>query len=51
MKAQVSLQRDIKRQKRVVEPVGSEELSGVASAASPGTTRRGRNIRLPSKYK
>ena len=50
MKASRSSQRDIKRQKRVVEPVGSEELSGIASTAPPVTTRHGRNIKLPSRY-
>ena len=42
---------DIKQKKQVVEPVGGGEASGVASAAPPITTRRGRNVKLPGKYK
>ncbi|KAK7177577.1 hypothetical protein PSPO01_16368 [Paraphaeosphaeria sporulosa] len=39
-----------KRQKRVADAVAAEDASGAASAAPPKTTRRGRNIKLPSKY-
>jgi hypothetical protein len=39
-----------KRQKRVVDAVATEEASGAASAAPTKTTRRGRNVKLPSKY-
>jgi hypothetical protein len=42
---------DIKQKKQMVDAVGSKEALGVASAAPPVTTRRGRNIKLPSKYK
>ena len=42
---------DIKQKKQVVEPVGGGEASGVASAAPPITTRRGRNVKLPGRYK
>ena len=40
-----------KRQKRVVDAVATEEASGAVSAAPLKTTRRGRNVKLPSKYK
>jgi len=40
-----------KRQKRVVDAVVAAEASGAASAAPPRTTRHGRNVKLPSKYK
>ncbi|KAF1955114.1 hypothetical protein CC80DRAFT_416518, partial [Byssothecium circinans] len=39
-----------KRQKHVVNAVATEEASGAALAAPPTTTRRGRNVKLPSKY-
>ena len=41
----------IKRKKQVVDTLDGEESSGVAPAALPVTTRRGRNVTLPSKYK
>ncbi|EDU48926.1 conserved hypothetical protein [Pyrenophora tritici-repentis Pt-1C-BFP] len=40
-----------KRQKCVVAAIDVEELSEIASAPPPLTTRRGRNIKLPSRYK
>lgn len=39
-----------KRQKRVVDAVGSGEASGAASPPPAVTTRRGRNVTLPSRY-
>ncbi|KAK7178254.1 hypothetical protein PSPO01_15700 [Paraphaeosphaeria sporulosa] len=39
-----------KRQKRVVDAVADEDDSRAASAALPKITRRGRNVKLPSKY-
>ena len=51
IKAPNPLRRDVKCQKRVVEPVGSEVLSGVASTAPPVTTRHGHNVKIPGKYK
>ena len=41
----------IKRKKQVVDTLDNEEYSGGASAALPVTTRRGRNVTLPSRYK
>ena len=41
----------IKRKKQVVDTLDGEEYSGGAPAALPVTTRRGRNVTLPSKYK
>jgi hypothetical protein len=40
-----------KRLKQVVDVVGGGESSGAASLAPQATTRRGRNVKLPSKYK
>lgn len=40
-----------KRQKRVVDAVGSGEASAAASLPPAVTTRCGRNVTLPSKYK
>ena len=39
-----------KRQKRVVDAIATKEASGVALAAPPKTTRRGRNVKLPGRY-
>jgi hypothetical protein len=44
-KALQPLEQNIKRKKQVVDAVGGEEALGVASAALPVTTRRGRNVR------
>ena len=41
----------IKKKKQKVDAVGGGEASGVALAAPPKTTRRGRNVNLPDKYK
>jgi hypothetical protein len=40
-----------KRKKQALKVVSGMEDSGVASAAQPVTTRRGRNIKIPNKYK
>jgi len=40
-----------KRQKRVADTIATEEASGAILAALPKTTRSGRNVKLPSKYK
>ncbi|KAF1963960.1 hypothetical protein BU23DRAFT_585807 [Bimuria novae-zelandiae CBS 107.79] len=40
-----------KRQKRVVDAVATKEALGAVLVAPPKTTRRGRNVKLPSKYK
>ncbi|KAF1971115.1 hypothetical protein BU23DRAFT_581706 [Bimuria novae-zelandiae CBS 107.79] len=40
-----------KRQKRVVDAVATKEALGAVLAAPPKTTRRGRNVKLLSKYK
>ena len=40
-----------KRRKSVVDAVALRESSGAKLAAPPKTTRRGRNVKLPSKYK
>jgi hypothetical protein len=50
-KALQPLKQDSKRRKQVVDAVDSEETSEGALAARPKTTRRGRNVRLPDKYK
>jgi hypothetical protein len=50
-KASESLKRDSKRNKAVADAVNGGECSGAASTASPVTTRRGREVTLPSKYK
>ncbi|KAF1973682.1 hypothetical protein BU23DRAFT_463929, partial [Bimuria novae-zelandiae CBS 107.79] len=39
-----------KRQKRVVDAVVTADALGAASAAPTKTTRRGRNVKLPSRY-
>jgi hypothetical protein len=40
-----------KRKKQELKVVSGVEDSGAASAAQPVTTRRGRNIKVPNKYK
>jgi len=50
-KASQSSSKSNKRQKRVVAATEIGESSGAAPAPTPVTTRRGRNIKLPSKYK
>lgn len=40
-----------KGRKRVVDAVGSEESPGAASAAPLKTTRSGRSVNLPSKFR
>jgi hypothetical protein len=50
-KASKSLKRDRKRNKAVVDAVHGGECSRATSKASPVTTRRGREVTLPSKYK
>lgn len=40
-----------KRKKQALKVVSGMEDSGVAPVAQPVTTRRGRNIKVPSKYK
>jgi hypothetical protein len=45
------LKQDTKRRKQVVDAVGSGEASEAGSAALPKTTRRGRKVGLPDKYK
>ena len=50
-KASQSSSKSNKRQKRVVTATEMGESSGAAPAPTPVTTRRGRNIKLPSKYK
>jgi len=50
MASQPSIQSN-KRQKRVVDAVLTTDASGAASAAPTKTTRRGRNVKLPCKYK
>ena len=40
-----------KRKKQALKVVGGIEDLGVASAAQPVTTRRGRKIKVPNKYK
>ncbi|KAF1973280.1 hypothetical protein BU23DRAFT_465203, partial [Bimuria novae-zelandiae CBS 107.79] len=40
-----------KRQKRVVDAVATKEALGAVLVAPPKTTRRGRNVKLLSKYK
>ena len=47
--SQSSVQRN-KRQKCVVDTIAPKEVSEAASAAPPKTARRGRNVKLPSKY-
>ncbi|KAF2742948.1 DDE-domain-containing protein [Sporormia fimetaria CBS 119925] len=42
---------DIKQKKQVVEPAGGGEASDVVLAAPSVTTRRGRNVTLPDRYK
>ena len=39
-----------KRRKRVVDDVAAKEASGAILAAPPKTTRRGRNVKLPSRF-
>lgn len=43
--------RVVKRQKQVVDAVGSGEGSGVTSVAPTKTTSRGRSVNLPSKFR
>ena len=50
-KASQASSQNKKRQKRVVAAAAIKESLGAAPAAPPVTTRRGRNIKLPSKYK
>ncbi|KAF2205058.1 hypothetical protein GQ43DRAFT_453375 [Delitschia confertaspora ATCC 74209] len=45
------LKRDTKRRKQVADAVGSGEASSVESLRPPIITRRGRNVKLPDKYK
>ena len=40
-----------KRKKQALKGVSGMEDLGVISAAQPVTTRRGRNIKVPNKYK
>jgi hypothetical protein len=39
------------QKKQALKVVSGMEDPGVASAAQPVTTRRGRNIKVPNKYK
>lgn len=47
--SQPSVRRN-KLQRRVVDTVAPNEVSGAASTAPPKTTRRGRNVRLSDRY-
>ncbi|KAF1973230.1 hypothetical protein BU23DRAFT_641105, partial [Bimuria novae-zelandiae CBS 107.79] len=50
-KASQPLTQSNKRQKRVVDAVATKEALGAVLVAPPKTTRRGRNVKLLSKYK
>ena len=50
-KASTLPRQNIKRRKQVVDAISSKESLGAALAAPLKTTRHGRNVKLPSKYK
>jgi hypothetical protein len=46
-----TLEQNIKRKKQVVDAVRGGKAAGAALAATSKTTRHGRNVDLPGKYK
>jgi hypothetical protein len=50
-KASQPLEQNTKRKKQVVDAVGGGEASEAALAAPSKTTRHGRNVKLPDRYK